>query len=152
MLSRRILIINIVMITVLAVLVISFATVGLKSMVNAYFQSGLFAAHESIENRLGRVDSDSLYKHLKRLDVGFNDFTPLFQDTNEKDNKEVWAYNIVIDSLGNYIYHPDKQRIGKGNFFIDIRQTDDAVRQELTRGLAAEGIGQQMIKGAPRKT
>ncbi len=102
MLSRRILIINIVMITVLAVLVISFATVGLKSMVNAYFQSGLFAAHESIENRLGRVDCDSLYRHLKRLDVGFNDFNPLFQDTNEKDNKEVWAYNIVIDSLGNY--------------------------------------------------
>ena len=145
-LSRRILIINIVLITFLAVLVISFATVGLKSMVNAYFQSGLFAAHESIENRFGRVDSDSLYRHIRRMDVGFNEFNPLFKDTNEKDDKDVWAYNIVIDSLGNYIYHPDRQRIGKSNFFVDIQQTDDAILKELTRGLATDGTGQQMIK------
>ena len=77
--------------------------------------------------------------------MGFNDFNPLFKDTNEKDNKEVWAYNIVIDSLGNYLYHPDRQRIGKGNFFDDIRQSPDALRQQLARGLATAEIGEQKI-------
>ena len=145
LLSRRILIVNIVTISILALLVISFATVGLKNMTRAYYQSGLFASHESIEKRIGHVDSESLYRHIKRIDVGFNDFNPLFTDTNEKDDKEVWAYNIVIDSLGNYLYHPDRQRIGKGNFFDDIRQSPDALRQQLARGLATAEIGEQKI-------
>ena len=145
LLSWRILVVNIVTISILALLVITFATIGLKNMTRAYYQSGLFAAHESIEKRFGHVDSDSLYWHIKRIDVGFNDFNPLFTNTNEKDDKEVWAYNIVIDSLGNYIYHPDRQRIGKGNFFDDIRQSPDALCQQLARGLATAEIGEQKI-------
>ena len=145
MLSRRILIINIMMITILAVLVISFATLGLKNMISAYYQSGLFAAHESIGKRLGHVDSDSLYRHIKRIDVGLNEFNPFFTDTNENDNKEVWAYSIVIDSLGNYIYHPDRQRIGRSNFFDDIRQSPDSLRQQLAHGLATTEICEQKI-------
>ncbi len=104
LLSRRILMVNVVTISVLALLVITFITIGLKDMTNAYFISGLYGCHESIDKRLGKVDNDSLYHHIKRLDVGFNLFNPLFQDDiNEKDNKSVWAYNVVIDSVGTYI-------------------------------------------------
>ncbi|MCR5579519.1 MAG: SpoIIE family protein phosphatase [Prevotella sp.] len=145
LLSRRILMVNIATISVIALLVIAFAIVGLKSMTNAYFVSGLYAAHESIDNRFGKMSADSLYRHIKMMDVGFNAFNPLFKDTNEKDDKDVWAYNVVVDSVGNYIYHPDRQRIGKGNLFDDIRQSGDALCQELAQGLNSGRVGEQKI-------
>ena len=115
-------------------------------MTNAYFISGLYGCHESIDKRLGKVDDDSLYNHIKRLDVGFNLFNPLYKDDiNEKDNKRVWAYNIVIDSVGTYIYHPDRQRIGKRNFFDDIRQSGDALCKELVLGLNSNKMSHQRI-------
>lgn len=146
LLSRRVLMVNVVTISVLALLVITFITIGLKDMTNAYFISGLYGCHESIDKRLGKVDNDSLYHHIKRLDVGFNLFNPLFQDDiNEKDNKSVWAYNVVIDSVGTYIYHPDRQRIGKRNFFEDIRQSGDALCKELVIGLNSNEMSHQRI-------
>jgi len=123
LLSRRILVVNAVTISVLALVLIGFATVGQQKMTNAYFVSGLYAAHESIGKRLGEISDDSLYLHIKELDVGINAFNPLFKNTNEKDDKDVLAYNIVIDSLGNYIYHPDRQRIGQGNFFDEVKRS-----------------------------
>ena len=146
LLSRRILMVNVLTLTVLALLVITFITIGLKSMTNAYFISGLYGCHESIDKRLSKVDDDSLYNHIKRLDVGFNLFNPLYQDDiNEKDNKRVWAYNVVIDSVGTYIYHPDRQRIGKRNFFDDIRQSGDALCKELVLGLNSNEMSHQRI-------
>ena len=146
LLSRRILMVNVLTLTVLALLVITFITIGLKSMTNAYFISGLYGCHESIDKRLDKVDDDSLYNHIKRLDVGFNLFNPLYQDDiNEKDNKRVWAYNVVIDSVGTYIYHPDRQRIGKRKFFDDIRQSGDALCKELLLGLNSNEMSHQRI-------
>ena len=146
LLSQRILLVNVATITILALLVITFITIGLKNMTNTYFISGLYGCHESIDKRLGKVDNDSLYTHIKKLDVGFNLFNPLFKDDiNEKDNKSVWAYNIVIDSVGTYIYHPDKQRIGKRNFFEDIRQSGDALCKELALGLNSNEMSHQRI-------
>ena len=144
-LSRRMLIINIVMISVLALMVITFAITILKNMTNAYYQSGLFGANESIKRRILIVDKDSLYYHMKELDAGMNAFNPLFENTNEKDNKNVWAYNIVIDRQGNYIYHPNRQRVDKGNFFNDISQSTDELRKQLTTGLATVERGQQVV-------
>ena len=146
LLSRRILMVNVVTISVIALLVIAFAIEGLKTMTNAYFISGLYASHESISKRLGEMSDDSLYWHIRKMDIGMNAFNPLFDDDiNEKDDKDVWAYNVVIDSVGNYIYHPDRQRIGKGNFFDDIRQSDDALRQALALGLNSGEVGHQKI-------
>ena len=146
LLSRRILMVNVVTISVIALLVIAFAIEGLKTMTNAYFISGLYASHESISKRFGEMSDDSLYWHIRTMDIGMNAFNPLFDDDiNEKDDKDVWAYNVVIDSVGNYIYHPDRQRIGKGNFFDDIRQSDDALRQALALGLNSGEVGHQKI-------
>ena len=136
LLSRRILMVNVATISVIALLIIAFATVGLKTMTNAYFISGLYASHESISKRLGEVPDDSLYRHIRKMDIGMNAFNPLFNDDiNEKDDKDVWAYNVVIDSVGNYIYRPDRQRIGKACFFDDIRQSGEALCQKLALGL-----------------
>ena len=138
--------VNIITISVLAVLMITFATFGLTRMTKAYFMSGLYGGRESIEKRLGKVSVDSLYRHIRELDAGFNTFNPLFNgELNEQDNKEVWAYNIVIDSVGTYIYHPDRQRIGRGNFYNDIQQSPDHLRQELESGLMHNEVGSQKI-------
>ena len=90
LLSRRILMVNVATISVIALLIIAFATVGLKTMTNAYFISGLYASHESISKRLGEVPDDSLYRHIRKMDIGMNAFNPLFNDDiNEKDDKDV---------------------------------------------------------------
>lgn len=151
MLSRRILMINVMTISVIALTVIVLVTIGQKNMITAYYQSALFASHESIEKKINQLDGDSLYGYINKLDVGINAFCPYFKNTNAKDDKEVWTYNVVIDSVGNYLYHPDKQRIGQGNFFDDIRQTPDNLRKELVIGLDTAIAGYQVvnINGVP---
>ena len=67
LLSRRILMVNVATISVIALLIIAFATVGLKTMTNAYFISGLYASHESISKRLGEVPDDSLMTPAKAV-------------------------------------------------------------------------------------
>ncbi len=75
LLSRRILMISIATFAVIALLVTAFANDIQQKMTDAYFQNGLFAAHESIGKRIGKVDADSLYRHIKMIDKGFNEFT-----------------------------------------------------------------------------
>lgn len=67
--------VNVATISVIALLIIAFATVGLKTMTNAYFISGLYASHESISKRLGEVPDDSLYRHIRKMDIGMNAFS-----------------------------------------------------------------------------
>lgn len=146
-LSRRILIVIVLTITLVALLVIAFSVSLLKDMTNAYFLSELQVANETIEKSLcEQVDKAELYERMRVVDAKVNAYHPLFpKDGNENVHKNMWAYNIIIDSLGTYIYHPGRQHILNSNFFDDIRQSPDALRKELERGLASGQKNQQRI-------
>lgn len=115
-------------ITVISALVVTLATIGMKTMTDAYFYSQLEEINEMISTVQAVGESnDQIYERMKRADARINKFYPIVpEDANEKDYKDVWAYSLVIDSAGNYIYHPEKQRIHQGNFFDDIRQSPKA--------------------------
>ena len=122
-LSRRILAITVITTSIVAILVLAFSTYGIQKTSNTYFTNSLYGANESIEKRLGKVTTDSLFRHLRRLDSKLNALLPFsLKDMNGLDDKDIIAYNIIIDSAGNYIYHHNRERIGKSNFFDDIRQ------------------------------
>jgi len=127
-LSRRLLIVFVLAITVISALVVTLATIGMKTMTDAYFYSQLEEINEMISTVQAVGESnDQIYERMKRADARINKFYPIVpEDANEKDYKDVWAYSLVIDSACNYIYHPEKQRIRQGNFFDDIRQSPKA--------------------------
>ena len=112
LLSRRILLVTVITITVLALFMISFVTTGLIQVTDAYFRSELKASNQSVARVLDKLDRDRFYQYMRRIDTTINRY-PLFDYSNKKDDKEMWAYGIVIDSVGNYLYHPDKQRIAQ---------------------------------------
>ena len=88
--------------------------------------------------------NDQIYERMKKADVRINKFYPIVpEDANEKDYKNIWAYSLVIDSAGHYIYHPEKQRIHQGNFFDDIRQSPQGLINQLTQGLSSGKKGHQ---------
>ena len=80
---------------------------------------------------------DWLYKHVQINDEKANEYNPLGLLINDETSKKASAYTIIIDSNGKYIYHPDKNRILRDNFYKNIQQTPDALRKQLTEGLAA---------------
>lgn len=136
LLSRRILIVSLLTITVLALPVILFAISGLIKMNDAYFLSEVKAVHESTALMIDKTKDDNFYNYIKYIEDDINK-NPLFMDT--------WAYCAIIDSAGTYIYHPDKHRIGKGSLFDDIRQSSDNEKKELASGIASHQIGMQQI-------
>ena len=147
-LSRRLLIVFVLAITVISVLVVTLAAFGMKTMTDAYFYSQLEEINEMISTVQAVGESnDQIYDRMKRADVRINRFYPIVpENANEKDFKNIWAYSLVIDSAGNYIYHPEKQRIHQGNFFDDIRQSPKGLINQLTQGLASGKKDLQRIK------
>lgn len=145
-LSRRILAITVITTSIVAILVLAFSTYGIQKTSNTYFTNSLYGANESIEKRLGKVTADSLFRHLRRLDSKLNALLPFsLKDMNGLDDKDIIAYNIIIDSAGNYIYHHNRECIGKSNFFDDIRQSSEEDRQQLGKELASNNTGRQGI-------
>ena len=147
-LSRRLLIVFVLAITVISALVVTLATVGMKTMTDAYFYSQLEEINEMIRTlQIVGESNDQIYERMKKADVRINKFYPIVpEDANEKDYKNIWAYSLVIDSAGHYIYHPEKQRIHQGNFFDDIRQSPQGLINQLTQGLSSGKKGHQRIK------
>ena len=143
-LSRRILMVSIAMITILALCIISFSINGLIKMNDTYFLSILKATNETITRSINATDQDGFYQTMKNIDTEINK-SPFFGDINRKISEDMLVYNIVIDSVGTYLYHPDKQRIGKRNFFDDIAQTSDDFRKEFTPHMAHSQTGTQII-------
>ena len=88
---------------------------------------------------------DWLYKYMQKNDVKTNEYNPLGQIINNDRLNITRAYNIIIDSDGKYIYHPDKNRILSDNFYTNIQQTPDGLRKQLAEGLAARKKGYQEI-------
>lgn len=147
-LSRRLLTVFIPTITVVAILIIFIATVGLVSMTDAYFYSQLEEINEMIRTlQIVGESNDQIYERMKRADLRINRFyPPVPEDANEKDFKDIWAYSLVFDSAGTYIYHPEKQRIHQGNFFDDIRQSPKGLINKLAQGLSSGKKDCQRIK------
>lgn len=146
LLSRRILAIHVITFSIAALLIIALASTLLQEMVDAYFMSNLYGANESLERRLGRLSTGHIYSHFRRMDAMLNTFNPLFPDNvSRPEDKSRWPHHIVIDSIGIYVYYPDSQRIGRGNFFDDIQQTSPSLRRSLTQALAAGKTGQQSV-------
>ena len=93
------------------------------------------------------ADAGQIFERIKSVDGRINEFYPFApDDVNEKDYKEFWAYNIVFDSAGTYIYHPDRQRIGKARFFDDIHEFPDHLIQKFAEGLSSGKRARQRIK------
>ena len=138
----------VVAITVISAMVVTLGFFGMKTMTDAYFYSQLEEINEMVSTVQAVGESnDQIYERMKRADVRINRFYPIVpEDANEKDFKSIWAYSLVIDSAGNYIYHPDKQRIHQGNFFDDIRQSPEGLVSKLKQGLSAGKKEHQRIK------
>lgn len=144
-LSKRLLIVFQITITVVSVIIIALAAIGVKAMSTAYFMAELQIANEAIERLVtDSASTQKMYKQFKKIDKKINKLYPLVpESTNKVDNKDLWAYSIIIDSVGNYIVHPDKQRMQKGNFFEDVKETDEVRYKELVEGLA---IGKKRVQ------
>jgi hypothetical protein len=81
-------------------------------MTDAYFQGQVKACNESVSKLLGHVDQDSFYQYMRRIDGEINK-TFSNEDAIGEDYQNMRAYCLVLDSVGNFIYHPDRQRIGQ---------------------------------------
>jgi sigma-B regulation protein RsbU (phosphoserine phosphatase) len=88
---------------------------------------------------------DLLYERIKIVDAKINENNPLIPMNASKEDKGIWAYSIIIDSLGTYIFHPDKKRILTDNFFDDIQMSSKDLQEEIIRGLASGEKGHQKI-------
>lgn len=89
---------------------------------------------------------DRLYNEMKKVDAKINEYNPLLPEhAKEEEDKDIWAYSIIIDKDGSYIYHPDKELILKGNFFDDILQSPKSDYHQLTLELASGKKGSQKI-------
>ena len=88
---------------------------------------------------------DWLYKYMLKGDIKTNKYNPLAKLINNEENAKTRAYNIIFDSQGKYIYHPDKNRILKDNFYKNTLQTSDTLRKQLAKGLAARHKDYQEI-------
>ena len=147
-LSRRLLMVFVPTILIVAFLVITLATIGLVALTNAYFDSEV----QAVNNLVVRMhkegaNANQIHERIRQADASINEFYPFGpDDVNETDFKDAWAYNIVFDSEGTYIYHPDGKRIGKASFFDDIRQTSDPLIKELAQGMSSGKKGHQRIK------
>ena len=75
-LSRGILAITVITTTIVAILVMALSTYEIQKMSNAYYMNELYGANESIEKRLGKISTDSLYRHLRRMDLQLNALSP----------------------------------------------------------------------------
>ena len=75
-LSRGILAITVITTTIVAILVMALSTYEIQKMSNAYYMNELYGANESIEKRLGKISTDSLYRHLRRMDLRLNALSP----------------------------------------------------------------------------
>ena len=112
LLSRRIMIVTFFTTIIVALCVVAFVTKGVIRMTDAYFQGQVKACNESVSKLLGHVDQDSFYQYMRRIDGEINK-TFSNEDAIGEDYQNMRAYCLVLDSVGNFIYHPDRQRIGQ---------------------------------------
>ena len=112
LLSRRILVVTFFTTIIVALCVIAFVTKGVIRMTDAYFLGQVKACNESVSKLLSHADQDSFYQYMRRIDGEINK-TIFNEDTIGEDYQNMRAYCLVIDSVGNFIYHPDRQRIGQ---------------------------------------
>lgn len=147
-LSRHLLMVFVPTIMIVAFLVIIIATIGLVAMTDAYFDLEVQAVNDLVVRmHKDGADAGQIFERIKSVDGRINEFYPFApDDVNEKDYKEFWAYNIVFDSAGTYIYHPDRQRIGKARFFDDIHESPDHLIQKFAEGLSSGKRARQRIK------
>ena len=141
-LSRRYLIISVLTTTIIAVLIIAVFASALKHSITGYFESHLHLSSEMIESQLSvygpDIDIDALYESIRTIDGEINEYNPLrYTSVFETDSTKFWAYCVIFDSKGTYIYHSDKQRIFKGNFFDDTRQISESLFSKITDSMSS---------------
>ena len=112
LLSRRILVVTFFTTIIVALCVIAFVTKGVIRMTDAYFLGQVKACNESVSKLLSHADQDSFYQHMSRIDRDINK-TIANEDAVGEGYQDMRAFCIVIDSVGTYLYHPDRQRIGQ---------------------------------------
>ena len=132
LLSRRILIVTFFTTIIVALCVVAFVTKGVIRMTDAYFQGQVKACNESVSKLLGHVDQDSFYQYMRRIDGEINK-TFSNEDAIGEDYQNMRAYCLVLDSVGNFIYHPDRQRIGQSwRPVLGLRQNQAPVPMTTT--------------------
>ena len=93
-LSRRLLIVFVLTITVISALVVTLATFGMKTMTDAYFYSQLEEINEMVSTVQAMGESnDQIYERMKRADIRINKFYVVFSIDNHNNNSS--AANLV---------------------------------------------------------
>ena len=111
-------------------------------MTDAYFQGQVKACNESVSKLLGHVDQDSFYQYMRRIDGEINK-TFSNEDAIGEDYQNMRAYCLVLDSVGNFIYHPDRQRIGQSwRPVLGLRQSQAPV--PMTTLFYTDGLNEAM--------
>lgn len=142
LLSRRILIVTFFTTIIVALCVVAFVTKGVIRMTDAYFQGQVKACNESVSKLLGHVDQDSFYQYMRRIDGEINK-TFSNEDAIGDDYQNMRAYCLVLDSVGNFIYHPDRQRIGQSwRPVLGLRQNQAPV--PMTTLFYTDGLNEAM--------
>ena len=142
LLSRRILIVTFFTTIIVALCVVAFVTKGVIRMTDAYFQGQVKACNESVSKLLGHVDQDSFYQYMRRIDGEINK-TFSNEDAIGEDYQNMRAYCLVLDSVGNFIYHPDRQRIGQSwRPVLGLRQNQAPV--PMTTLFYTDGLNEAM--------
>lgn len=149
-LSRRYLVISVITTTVIALMIVMVSANILIHFITGYFQSHLHLASQLIQSQMREngpeVDRESFYKGMRIIDGEINEHNPLrYASVFKTDSTKFSAYCVVFDSKGSYIYHPDRQRMLKGNFLDDTRQLTDSWFSRIAASIKAGQTGRKPI-------
>ena len=148
--SRRYLVISVITTTVIGLLIVVISANVLIHFITGYFQSHLHLASQLIQSQIRvngpEVDSETFYKGMRIIDGEINEHNPLrYASVFKSDSTKFSAYCVVFDSKGNYIYHPEKQRILQGNYYDDTRQLSDSFFSKIAASITSGQIGRKPI-------
>ena len=148
--SRRYLVISALTTTIIALLILVVFASALKHSITGYFESHLHLSSEMIESLRDAygndIDIDVFYEGMRTIDGEINEYNPLrYTSVFETDSTKFWAYCVVFDSKGTYIYHPKKHNIHNGNFFDDTRQISESLYSQIADILSSGKIGSRQI-------
>ena len=97
----------------------------------------------------GDLSLNMLHEYLKSKDLMANTEGPIKVSENYEGDKDRWVYSFIVGREGDYISHPDKQRILQDNLFKAIRQNPDSAAERMVSDMIAgkKGIAKTIIDG-----
>ena len=99
----------------------------------------------------GDLSLDILHEYLKKKDRKANTEGVINVTQEYEGNKQQWVYSIIVGRQGDYISHPEKERILHDNLFEALKQTPDTVNDRMMGDMKAgrKGSAKTRIDGVP---